>query len=142
MQTLYIVRGLPGSGKSTLASKLAPAAHFEADRFFVGRDGRYRFDPRYLQDAHRACYKQVEEALAEGAEKVAVSNTFTQAWELEQYLRLPDFFPGLRVEVIRCTADYGNVHGVPGPAIEKMRARFDDHPGETIVGPGSIVVPD
>lgn len=117
---LYIIRGLPGSGKSTLAKKLA-VMHFEADMFFVGTDGVYRFDPSRLKDAHEWCFNKVKETIEDGY-ICAVSNTFSRVWEMQKYLDLP----GPRT-VITCEGSYGNIHGVSDEAIERMRARWEPY---------------
>jgi adenylate kinase family enzyme len=61
-QQLIIVRGIPGSGKSTFASSLG-IPHYEADQYFIGADGVYRFDFSKLGEAHRQCRVSVGKAL-------------------------------------------------------------------------------
>ena len=50
MKNLYLLRGLPGSGKSTLSTQLG-GSHFETDKYFVGENGEYNFDPSKLKEA-------------------------------------------------------------------------------------------
>lgn len=138
---LILIRGLPGSGKSTLAHKLVghylsshtPVTHYEADMYFChGTEGRYEFDPSQLGNAHKWCQQQAEEALADKAWKervVIVSNTFTQLWEMEPYMKAAEKY-GHDVHVIRCTGDFGSIHGVPEKTLERMRARFEPCLGE------------
>lgn len=127
MVQLYLIRGLPGSGKSTLAKLLCNsfegAAHFEADQYFVDRDGVYRFDPSLLKDAHGWCLDNARLHLREGR-VVIVSNTFTRIWEMQPYLDL-----GCKTQVIACEGNFGNVHGVPEAAIERMRSRWEAYAG-------------
>lgn len=125
MPTLYIIRGLPGSGKSTLAKLLIQKGHavehFEADMYFM-KDGVYQFDKMRLFAAHEWCYREVESALWSG-NNVVVSNTFTRATEMEDYLILTEkqCWP---TEVWECTGKFQNVHGVPEETLSRMRARF------------------
>lgn len=127
MVQLYLIRGLPGSGKSTLARLLCnsfeDAVHFEADKYFIGPDGVYRFDPSRLKDAHEWCLESTIMHLRAGY-VVIVSNTFTRIWEMQPYLDL-----GYKTQVITCEGNFGNVHGVPGAAIERMRARWEAYVG-------------
>jgi len=115
---LILIRGLPGSGKSTLAKSLG-FTHFEADMFF-GED--YQFDAIKLKDAHAWCQQSTEEALANG-QNVVVSNTFTQAWEMEPYFKMAKKW-GVKPQVILCQGKFKNIHNVPENAIERMRQRF------------------
>ena len=123
MAELFLIRGLPGSGKSTLAKRMVEAIrahHFEADMFFVRSDGQYNFRPQAIKAAHEWCQSQTRAALALGAD-VIVSNTFTQNWEIRPYLEMG----ADKVTVITCEGDYGNVHGVPDSAIDRMRDRWE-----------------
>jgi len=122
MKQLYIIRGLPGSGKTTLAHKLSPIV-CEADQYFV-RDGVYNFEPTLLKEAHKWCQMQVVQSMQNGAPIIAVSNTSTQKWEYQQYLDWAQQF-GYTVFVIVCQNDFGNIHGVPPEATERMRSRWE-----------------
>lgn len=122
--TLVIIRGIPGAGKSTLAKKLkeeSSAVHYEADDFFMV-DGEYRFNPKYLKEAHQHCFVHTREALQSGS-PVIVANTFTQAWEIETYLELAKKL-GVNTRIIHCLGNYGSIHNVPAEKIEQMQARF------------------
>ena len=123
-KTLYIVRGLPGSGKSTLAKKLCPRDAYEADDWFVDHDGIYKFDPMQLGKAHRYCQIVVKNAMQSGADQIAVSNTFSQLWEMKPYQELARRYE-YNVSIIECQNDFGSIHNVPGDAIEKMKARWE-----------------
>ena len=123
MERLVLIRGLPGSGKSTLAREYVRQGwlQLEADQFFVGADGVYRFDPAKLPEAHQWCIRLTALALAAG-QRVVVSNTFVRLWELQPYLELE---PGAKILV--ATGRYQNLHGVPDAVVARMAAAWEDH---------------
>jgi predicted kinase len=130
MKTLYLLRGLPGAGKSTLASQLADS-HFEADMYFTNENGQYLFNPSEIKKAHAWCQSEVHTAMilnhtTGDNEKIVVSNTFTQGWEMEPYYKLAESY-GYRVFSIIVENRHGgeNLHSVPEDKIEAMRARFE-----------------
>lgn len=133
MQKLMLVRDLPGSGKTTYAKSYEGFYHVEADMFFVGTDGVYRFSPSKLGEAHTWCQRQAALALERG-DSVVVSNTFTRKWEMEAYL---DMAVKLSVPVdvvsLQPAKLFPNIHGVPDEAISKMRSRWELFPGEKVV---------
>jgi len=120
---LVLIRGLPGSGKSTRARSMHGFAHFEADMFFE-RGGSYSFDPAQLPAAHAWCLQRASDALQQG-KAVVVSNTFTQAWEMEPYLDAAKRY-GASVQIIEAKGGWPNVHGVPESAIQRMIARWEE----------------
>lgn len=125
MAIVYLIRGVPGSGKSTLAAKLSAgtpgARHYEADMYFE-LAGYYKFVPEHLPRAHAWCFDKFTQAVRRN-EPVIVSNTFTQLWEIKNYI---DF--GLdydaKVIVVHCTGNWDNIHGVPSDKVSQMRNRF------------------
>ncbi len=125
MKTLYIVRGLPGSGKSTFAQSLGCPV-FEADMFFVNSQGVYNFDFTKIKDAHAWCQEMVEDHMFNQHEKIAVSNTFTQEWEMKAYYDMAKTY-GYTVFSIIVENRHGgeNVHGVPADKLEVMKNRFE-----------------
>jgi hypothetical protein len=152
--TLYIIRGLPGSGKSTLAHQLVGYGnYFEADMYFTDpKTGEYKFDQTKLRDAHAWCLEGVKKAMRSRYEiftdnvpwdpngepvstrgigyptPVAVSNTFTQLWEMQMYIDLAkseEFSADWEVCIVEMHNNFGNVHGVPTEAIERMRSRWE-----------------
>jgi len=129
MPTLTIVRGLPGSGKSTKAKSLG-CFHVEADMYHI-EDGQYNWQAHHVKRAHAWCRRMVEEAIRMHMD-VAVSNTFTQVWEFKEYLDMAERYQ-YNVKVIRCTADYGNIHNVPQANLDRMRERFEDYKGEILL---------
>ena len=120
---LYLLRGLPGAGKSTLAEQLANT-HLEADMYF-SKDGEYKFDATKLKDAHEWCRFECERAMVWNL-KIAVSNTFTQEWEMKAYYDLAKQY-GYRVFSIIVENRHGGVneHNVPAETLEKMKQRFE-----------------
>ena len=122
---LYILRGLPGSGKSTLAESLG-GYHLEADMYFTGDDGEYNFDSTKLPEAHKWCQGMVEELMEEDVERIVVSNTSTQKWEMDPYFDLAEE-NGYTVFSLIVENRHGgdNIHGVPSESIERMKNRFE-----------------
>jgi len=121
---LYIVRGLPGSGKSTFAKSIAPV-NFEADMFFMN-DGEYKFDFSKIKEAHQWCQESTQDAMVSGSPKVAVSNTFTQEWEMKPYYEMAEKYGYMVFSVIVENRHGGkNVHGVPEATLDNMRKRFE-----------------
>lgn len=121
--TLYLIRGLPGSGKSTLAETLAPEAHFSADLFFE-QMGEYQYKPFQRHQAHGWCMDQVAKAMANRTPAIAVSNVFPKRWMLRVYEEMALVF-GYSVFVVSCENNYGNVHGCPQEAIDKMKEGWE-----------------
>ena len=136
MNNLFLIRGLPGSGKSTLASTLAEwdgekLFMYAADDYFYS-DGVYNFNPSKLPAAHAQCQERCDNAMKNGASRIAIHNTFVCRWEMQVYLTLADTY-GYRVTVVS-VFDGGlddkelfvrNTHGVPLNAITRMRANYE-----------------
>lgn len=131
MRNLYLLRGLPGSGKSTLA-RFVGDAFVEADMFFL-KNGKYEFDGSKIRDAHSWCQSTVREWMQMNADtygleysEIAVSNTFTQEWEMEAYYNLAKEF-NYRVfsMIVENRHDGVNSHGVPEDKLEAMKSRFE-----------------
>jgi hypothetical protein len=141
---LIVVRGLPGSGKSSLAAKIAELAGFsgpyEADQYFMGLDGVYRYDRTRIGQAHRDCQNRVRAVL--GRSVPVVSNTCVGMGEmgLAPYCAMGavvaiDLFDG-GAERFATT----NIHNVPPEAINAMRAGWE-WVGPKVVGSVSIIRP-
>ena len=129
---LFLVRGLPGSGKTTFATAIwNDYAVCEADKFFYDEEGNYNFDPTKLKEAHAWCKNEVESKMIEHQNnqqyypEIAVSNTFTQEWEMEDYFKLAEKY-GYKVVSLIIENRHGgqNVHGVPENKLQIMKDRF------------------
>jgi predicted kinase len=127
---LYLVRGCPGSGKSTLAKTISPII-VEADQYFIDGEGNYKFDGSKIKLAHEYCRAQTEAWMQTkgdqvNVDKIAVSNTFTQEWEMEPYFEMAKRH-GYKVFSIVVENRHGgtNIHEVPEEKLEQMRNRFE-----------------
>lgn len=123
MKDLILLRGLPGSGKSTLAKRICNQ-HVEADMYFL-QEGEYKFDASKLKQAHEWCQRRTEDYMKLGY-NVAVSNTFTQEWEMNSYYELAEKY-GYRVHSLIVENRHGGVneHNVPQETLDKMKNRFE-----------------
>jgi predicted kinase len=126
MPKLILIRGFPGSGKSTFAKQFK-CLHLEQDMALM-KDGEYKWTQDSISEAVNFCQKMTSKAIELGVD-VVVSNTFTRLWEMDFYLRLAKYYK-YEVEVYRMMGNYGSIHNVPEKAMEKMRARWQDFPGE------------
>jgi predicted kinase len=129
---LFLVRGLPGSGKTSFATAIwNEYAVCEADKFFYDKEGNYNFDVSKLKEAHTWCKNQVETKMIDHQNnqqyypEIAVSNTFTQEWEMEDYFKLAEKY-GYKVVSLIIENRHGgqNVHGVPEDKLQIMKDRF------------------
>jgi predicted ABC-type ATPase len=126
MKELYLVRGCPGSGKSTLAKSIG-GVHYESDMFFINPiTGVYEFVPSNIKHAHEWCKVNVEYEMTHDTERIVVSNTFTQEWEMLEYIEMAEYF-GYRVYSLIVENRHGgiNEHGVPEDKLEIMKNRFE-----------------
>jgi predicted kinase len=125
MKTLILLRGCPGAGKSTFAHTL-DCPVFEADMFFVNSQGVYNFDFTKIKDAHAWCQEMVEDHMFNQHEKITVSNTFTQEWEMKVYYDMAKTYGYQVFSIIVENRHEGeNVHGVPVDKLEVMKNRFE-----------------
>ena len=111
-------------------AKSIGAVFFEADMYFIsGKE--YRFDPTRLKDAHGWCLNQVEISMKNsddviGDKRIAVSNTFTQEWEMKPYFELAKKY-GFTVFSLVVENRHGgvNIHDVPTESLDRMEKRFE-----------------
>lgn len=122
--TLYIVRGIPGSGKSEVAELLAPGHHYEANDYFYDKKGDFHYNQYELDKAHRQCYKNVENDMMMGMEKVSVANTFVKKWEYDNYISLATKL-GYKVVIIICKGNFTSGYDIPDTKIQNMLANFE-----------------
>lgn len=122
---LYLIRGIPWSGKSSLAKALG-FTHLEADMYHLDENGNYDWKPEKVKESHVWCQKQVINLMLESEQKIVVSNTFTQEWEMKPYFELAEKY-GYQVFTIIVENRHGgkNVHNVPQETLEKMKNRFE-----------------
>lgn len=129
MKTLFLIRGVPGAGKSSLVKVLSSSltGHFEADMYFIDEQGNYNFDATKLTEAHEWCKSECEKVMGPyGLDKIFVSNTFTQEWEMKPYYELAAKY-GYRVHSLIVENRHGSksVHNVPDTAMGNMLNRFE-----------------
>ena len=129
---LFLIRGIPGSGKTSFATHIwNEYAVCEADKFFYDKEGNYNFDPTKLKEAHAWCKNEVETRMIDHQNngqyypEIAVSNTFTQEWEMKDYYDLAEKY-GYKIVSLIVENRHGgkNVHGVPDEKLEIMKNRF------------------
>ena len=132
--SLFLIRGCPGSGKSTFAKHIwNEYAICEADKYFIDKETKeYKFDASKLKEAHEWCRSEVEVRMRDHQvnpqyyPEIVVSNTFTQEWEMQEYIDLAKKY-GYQVTtlVIENRHDSPNIHNVPTETLERMRQRFE-----------------
>jgi hypothetical protein len=88
-------------------------------------NGTYKFDASKLKDAHEWCRIRCEEFMQIEL-KIVVSNTFTQAWEMQPYYDLAKEY-GYRVYslIVENRHEGINEHGVPEEKLVQMKNRFE-----------------
>ena len=125
MPNLYLFRGVPGSGKTTAAEALCENV-VSADDFFINPEtGKYEFDGSRIKNAHEWCRQVVRNLIVAGKD-VAVANTFTREWEMEDYYKMAEAFDYKVFSFVVENRHGGyNVHGVPGEKVQQMRERFE-----------------
>lgn len=94
-------------------------------------NGNYEFDPCRVKDAHEWCQKTTK-ILLNNERSVIVANTFTRIWEMQAYFDMASEL-NIKCCVYRMMTQYDNIHNVSSEVIERMRARFEDYPGENLV---------
>ncbi len=132
--TVFILRGIPGAGKSRLTKKLRKnrkdAVAVSADDYFVGADGKYRFIPSELGNAHHCCLFSFIDLLDRRKRTVIVDNTNTTVAEVAPYAALA-LAQGYTVQILTIKANAReaarrNVHGVPVETVFRMAKRLKE----------------
>lgn len=114
---------------------------FEADQFFVDKDGNYNFDRNLLGAAHNWCRDKVEiamkrEAHAESGNvwdfdnycELCVSNTSTTEKEIKPYIDLANKY-GYKIVslIVEKRHNNVNIHGVPQESVDAMELRLKNN---------------
>ena len=96
------------------------------------QDGEYKFDGSKLKEAHESCRNTVETYMKDSLvndqfyREIAVSNTFTQEWEMQPYFDLAKQYDYMVFTIIVENRHGGvNQHGVPDEALTRMKDRFE-----------------
>jgi hypothetical protein len=93
--------------------------------YFVDREGNYKFKPSKIKAAHEWCQEEIEFLMKYEHSRIAVSNTFTQEWEMESYYELAKKYGYTVFSIIVENRHIGiNEHGVPDDKLEIMKNRF------------------
>lgn len=123
MKVLYIVRGISGAGKTTFANTLDAEVVSADDYFYV--NGEYRFNKDHLKLAHLDCRNRTEDFMQRGY-TIAVANTFTRQWEMQEYFNLAEKY-GYKVFSLIVENYHGgkNVHNVPSSSVQAQKDRFE-----------------
>jgi len=125
IKELFLLRGLPGAGKSTLAKSLG-GKHVEADMYHLDEKGNYNWKPERVKEAHSWCQNQVGNWMIEEEQRIVVSNTFTQEWEMQFYYDWAKEFDYKVFSLIVENRHGGtNEHNVPEEVLVKMKDRFE-----------------
>ena len=118
---LFLLRGLPGAGKSTLAKSLG-GKHVEADMYHLDEKGNYNWKPERVKEAHSWCQNQVGNWMIEEEQRIVVSNTFTQEWEMQFYYDWAKEFDYKVFSLIVENRHAGtNEHTVPDVVLVKLK---------------------
>ncbi|XP_006873286.1 PREDICTED: NEDD4-binding protein 2 [Chrysochloris asiatica] len=146
---LVLLRGLPGSGKSFLARILQEDNRggiilSTDDYFYI--NGQYRFDVKYLREAHEWNQNRAKEAFEKKVSPVIIDNTNLQAWEMRPYVALsqkhkykvlfrePDtWWKFIPQELAR-----RNIHGVSKEKITRMLEHYQRFVSVPIIMSSSV----
>ncbi len=135
---LIILRGLPGSGKTELATELIKKNKgrgyvFSTNDYFI-EDGKFKYDPKKVKDAHLWTVSRAVEAMGKGRELVIINNTNVRKWEAKPYV-LAGINNGYSVKFIEPDTEWKfnpneltnrDTHNVPIEVIKRMLGSWED----------------
>uniref|UniRef100_A0A1I8NVI5 NEDD4-binding protein 2-like 1 n=1 Tax=Stomoxys calcitrans TaxID=35570 RepID=A0A1I8NVI5_STOCA len=144
-KVLILMRGPPGVGKTYTAHEIvktfvdlqSPFDHiedfiFSADDYFYNSKGVYRYNVKYLSEAHEFNQNRVREKAMSGFSPIIVDNTNLKLWEMMPYVKYA-VQNGYTIEIVepkpswsKCAGKLAqrNIHGV---AAEKIRTMMDKY---------------
>lgn len=135
MHNVIIMQGISGSGKSTYLDELPYNLDIKAaDRYFM-RNGEYRFESRFLPDAHAFCLREYamavssDEAFCQGT-VLAVDNTNCSLLELTPYVALAQAWKRtikiVCIDVAPHAAHERNRHNVPLETVIRQNSKLQE----------------
>ncbi|CRK87090.1 CLUMA_CG000858, isoform A [Clunio marinus] len=139
-----IMRGLPGSGKSFLAHRIIedtiglendPDNHIiSADKYFIKRNGFYKFEPEKLPEAHQFTQTLFTQSAANGLSPIIVDNTNVCYWEMYYYMQVAVQY-GYHIEIMEPNTPWKffegklatkNQHSVSYEKLKKMKSNYQN----------------
>jgi len=113
---VIIMRGMTGSGKTSIVKRLFKMAIVcSADRWFEKR--KQRWNPRFLEEAHEACFSDFLEALANQVPLIVIDNTNLKEKDYGDYVD-DALEAGYRVTFFHVMCD---------PEVAAERSKHRDH---------------
>jgi len=131
---VIIMRGIPGSGKSTITNTFKDSVVCSADQHFTDEQGNYNFDPKKLNEAHKACMqkflRQIDQVIRNTHDKtIIIDNTNIELWEISPYIAICQAYDvDYEIITVRCDPEIAskrNMHGVPAKTIQRMCERLE-----------------
>lgn len=125
---VIVMRGVPGSGKTDYIKKHFPEAWIcSTDRFFMLKEGVYRFDGANLGIAHGECLREFTRAVAIASlggktefDVIAVDNTNITVAEMAPYCALAQAYGHeLLLITLMCDPDKAAARGLHGVTAAK-----------------------
>jgi hypothetical protein len=95
--------------------------------FFINpSNGVYEFNQSNIKHAHEWCQVNARHEMSHDTERIVISNTFTQEWEMMEYFEMAKYF-GYKVFslIVENRHEGVNEHGVPEDRLKIMKNRFE-----------------
>lgn len=94
--------------------------------YHLDEKGNYNWKPEKVKEAHSWCQNQVGNWMVEEEQRIVVSNTFTQEWEMQFYYDWALEFDYKVFSLIVENRHGGiNEHNVPEEVLVKMKDKFE-----------------